>query len=81
MCTSLRVVDVSSMSQSHHDDHKHVVLDDVADAVVADPDAKAWPTPQISRTGRSWVLGEQGDCPLDATTNLRIEHVAARTCV
>ncbi len=80
MCTSLLVVDVPSVSKSHYDDQKHLVFDRVDDAVTADPDTKAWPPLESSRTGRSRVLGKQGDCALDATTNLRVELAQGAGC-
>jgi hypothetical protein len=70
---SLLVVDITSVSRSHDDHQEHVVLDGVDDAVVADPDSKAWPALKCTRTWWSRIVGEQGDGALDSTTVLRIE--------
>ncbi len=70
---SLLVVDITSVAKSHDDHQEHVVLDGVDDAVVADPDSKAWPALKCTRTWRSRIVGEQGDGALDSTTVLRIE--------
>ena len=72
-CASLLLVDVAAVSKPHHEDQQHVVFDRVDDAVIADPDTKAWPALQGPCSGRSRVLGKQGDCALDATTSLRVE--------
>jgi hypothetical protein len=77
---SLLVVDITSVTQSHDDHQEHVVLDGVDDAVVADPDSKAWPALKRMRTGRSRIVGEQGDGALDSTTVLRIELAQGACC-
>ena len=68
------------MSKPHDDHQEHVVFDCVDDAAIADPDTKTWPTLESTCARRSRILGEQGDCALDATTKLRIELAQGAGC-
>ena len=76
----LLVVDVASMAKPDDDHQQHVVLDRVDDPVVADPDTKTRPTSQGACTRRARILGEQRDCTLDPTANLRVEVVHGADC-
>lgn len=69
----LVVVDVPSMSKSHDDDHEHVVLDGVDDAVVTNSNTKPRSALKSLRSRWARILGEQGDGTLDATAALGIE--------
>ena len=66
-------VDVTSMSESHHNHQQHVVLDCVDDPVVADTDAKPRSAPNCACTRRARILSEEGDGTLNAAAGLRIE--------
>lgn len=79
-CRVLPVVDVAPMSKPDHDHYQHIVIDGVEDAVITDSNTKARPTMKSSCARRSGILGEQADCALDATENLRIELAQGTDC-
>ena len=67
------VIDIAAVAEAHDHDQHHIVVHGVADAVVADADAKTRPALQGSRARRARVLCQQGDRALNALSNLRIE--------
>ncbi len=48
-------------------------MDRVDDAIVADADAVGGPTSECPGSGRTRILGEEGDRPLDAGSDVRME--------
>lgn len=67
------VVDVATVRERDDDDEEHVVLDGVDDAVVTDPNAESGSALQRASRRGTRVLRQEGDRPLDAATNRRVE--------
>jgi hypothetical protein len=61
-------VDLTAMSERDHDDEQDIMVDGVEDAVVAHPDPEARSATERAGGGRTWILGQQGDRPLDPTS-------------
>lgn len=67
------LVDVAAVSELEDEDEQFVVVDLVNDAVVAGPDPPlARAADQAGRGRWPWVVGEQLECGLDPSTDLRV---------
>ena len=70
---ALPVVDVTAVSNRDDHDEENIICNRVNDAVITDPNAKAWATLESARSRRARVLRQQRNCTLQAMTDRRVE--------
>jgi len=73
------VVDVTAVSNRDDHDEENIICNRVNDAVISDPNAKAWATLESARSRRARVLRQQGNGTLQAMPDQRVKLAQGAT--